>query len=228
MADKNAAAAVMKPATRAYVTLLANDGADDDSFKGVVGLAKGLRNAGSAYPLVVAVLPDVPESRRRILMDELGCVVREVQPVYPPHYNKLRVWEFVEYDQMIYLDAGIQGSLENVHEKFEPNHGPPPAPYVDADMFVYKPSMATARLLLHMIAVMMRPRTTIADHVMVWPRISIADHVMIRPRTTIADHQQAAASSSRQFSNSLTTDKEVMKVFFMAAVAVVTICLHYY
>ena len=101
--------------------------------------------------------------------------------------------QFVEYDQMIYLDAGFQGSLENIHEKFEPNHGSPPAPYVDADMFVYKPSMATARLLLHMIAVMMRPRTTIADHVMVWPRISIADHVMMRPRTTIADHQQAAA-----------------------------------
>ena len=95
MADKNAAAAVMKPATRAYVTLLANDGADDDSFKGVVGLAKGLRNAGSAYPLVVAVLPDVPESHRRVLMDELGCVVREVQPVYPPHYDKLRVWEVI-------------------------------------------------------------------------------------------------------------------------------------
>ena len=101
--------------------------------------------------------------------------------------------QFVEYDQMMYLDAGFQGSLENIHEKFEPNHGPPPAPYVDADMFVYKPSMATARLLLHMIAVMMRPRATIADHVMVWLRISIADHVMMRPRTSIADHQQAAA-----------------------------------
>lgn len=60
-------------------------------------------------------------------------------------------------------------------------------------MFVYKPSMATTRLLLHMLAVMMRPGTTIADHAMVWPRISIADHVMMRPRTTIADHQQAAA-----------------------------------
>ena len=72
--------------------------------------------------------------------------------------------QFVEYDQMMYLDAGFQGSLENIHEKFEPNHGPPPAPYVDADMFVYTPSMATARLLLHMLAVMMRPRTTIADH----------------------------------------------------------------
>jgi len=37
-----------------------------------------------------------------------------------------------------------------------------------------------------------------------------------------------SCSSSRQFGNSLTTDKQVMKVFFMAAVAVVTIYLHYY
>ena len=87
-----AAAAAVKPATRAYVTFLAGDG---DYWKGVVGLAKGLRKVRSAYPLVVAVLPDVPESRRRVLMDELGCVVREVQPVYPPHYNKLRVWEVI-------------------------------------------------------------------------------------------------------------------------------------
>ncbi|KAJ1393366.1 Nucleotide-diphospho-sugar transferase [Sesbania bispinosa] len=49
-----------KPATlprRAYVTFLAGN---DDYVKGVVGLAKGLRKVKTAYPLVVAVLPDVP------------------------------------------------------------------------------------------------------------------------------------------------------------------------
>jgi len=89
-------------AKRAYVTFLAGDG---DYWKGVVGLAKGLRRVRSAYPLVVAVLPDVPEEHRRKLRDQ-GCVVREIQPVYPPHsqtqfakaYNvnnntKLRIWE---------------------------------------------------------------------------------------------------------------------------------------
>jgi inositol 3-alpha-galactosyltransferase len=97
-----AAAAVTKPATRAYVTFLAGDG---DYWKGVVGLAKGLRKARSAYPLVVAVLPDVPESHRRILVSQ-GCIVREIEPVYPPenqtqfamayyviNYSKLRIWE---------------------------------------------------------------------------------------------------------------------------------------
>jgi inositol 3-alpha-galactosyltransferase len=60
---------------------------------------------GSAYPLVVAVLPDVPESHRRILVAQ-GCIVREIEPVYPPenqtqfamayyviNYSKLRIWE---------------------------------------------------------------------------------------------------------------------------------------
>lgn len=46
------------PGRRAYVTFLAGNG---DYVKGVVGLVNGLRKAKSAYPLVVAMLPDVPE-----------------------------------------------------------------------------------------------------------------------------------------------------------------------
>ena len=95
-----------KPATRsggrAFVTFLAGNG---DYVKGVVGLAKGLRKVKSAYPLVVAVLPDVPEEHRRILESQ-GCIVREIEPIYPPenqtqfamayyviNYSKLRIWE---------------------------------------------------------------------------------------------------------------------------------------
>jgi inositol 3-alpha-galactosyltransferase len=91
----------------AYVTFLAGDG---DYWKGVVGLAKGLRRVRSAYPLVVAVLPDVPDEHRRALVDQ-GCVVREIQPVLPPdgsltqfarayyvvNYSKLRIWEVHTY-----------------------------------------------------------------------------------------------------------------------------------
>lgn len=90
-------------AQRAYVTFLAGTG---DYVKGVVGLAKGLKKAKSEYPLVVAVLPDVPEDHRRILESQ-GCIVREIEPVYPPqdhathfamayyviNYSKLRIWE---------------------------------------------------------------------------------------------------------------------------------------
>lgn len=86
---------------KAYVTFLAGSG---DYVKGVVGLAKGLRKVKSAYPLVVAILPDVPEEHRRILKSQ-GCIVREIEPIHPPenqtqfamayyviNYSKLRIW----------------------------------------------------------------------------------------------------------------------------------------
>ncbi|GJN12292.1 hypothetical protein PR202_ga30559 [Eleusine coracana subsp. coracana] len=62
-------------AAAAYVTLLAGA-----SLEAVVQLAEDLRKVGAAYPLVVAVLPDVPESHREILVSH-GCIVREVAPV---------------------------------------------------------------------------------------------------------------------------------------------------
>lgn len=87
---------------RAYVTFLAGNG---DYVKGVVGLVKGLRKVKSVYPLVVAVLPDVPLEHRRVLAEQ-GCIVREIEPVHPPenqtqfamayyviNYSKLRIWE---------------------------------------------------------------------------------------------------------------------------------------
>ncbi|KAL1189283.1 Galactinol synthase 1 [Cardamine amara subsp. amara] len=112
---------------RAYVTFLAGNG---DYVKGVVGLAKGLRKVKSAYPLIVAVLPDVPEGHRRVLVEQ-GCIVREIEPVYPPenqtqfamayyviNYSKLRIWKFVEYSKMIYLDGDIQ-VYENIDHLFD-------------------------------------------------------------------------------------------------------------
>lgn len=123
-------AVLTKPASlprRAYVTFLAGNG---DYVKGVVGLVKGLRKVKSAYPLVVAVLPDVPEDHRRILVSQ-GCIVHEIEPVYPPdnqtqfamayyviNYSKLRIWEFVEYSKMIYLDGDIQ-VFDNIDHLFD-------------------------------------------------------------------------------------------------------------
>ncbi|CAN1151200.1 Galactinol synthase 1 [Linum perenne] len=119
------------PARRAYVTFLAGNG---DYVKGVVGLAKGLRKVKSAYPLVVAVLPDVPPEHRRMMTGQ-GCIVREIEPIYPPenqtrfamayyviNYSKLRIWNFDEYSKMIYLDADIQ-VYDNVDHLFDSPDG---------------------------------------------------------------------------------------------------------
>ncbi|KAL3644516.1 Galactinol synthase 1 [Castilleja foliolosa] len=102
---------------KGYVTFLAGNG---DYVKGVIGLAKGLRKVKSAYPLVVAILPDVPEEHREMLTSQ-GCIVKEIEPIYPPenqiefamayyviNYSKLRIWNFEEYSKMVYLDADIQ------------------------------------------------------------------------------------------------------------------------
>ncbi|KAL9273538.1 Galactinol synthase 1-like protein [Drosera capensis] len=112
---------------RAYVTFLAGNG---DYIKGVVGLVKGLRKVKSVYPLVVAILPDVPEEHREILKSQ-GCIVREIEPVYPPanqtqfamayyviNYSKLRIWDFEDYSKMIYLDGDIQ-VFENIDHLFD-------------------------------------------------------------------------------------------------------------
>uniref|UniRef100_A0A2N9FG13 Hexosyltransferase n=1 Tax=Fagus sylvatica TaxID=28930 RepID=A0A2N9FG13_FAGSY len=124
------ATAITKPVSmpsKAYVTFLAGNG---DYVKGVVGLAKGLRKVKTKYPLVVAILPDVPEEHREILVSQ-GCIVKEIEPLHPPenqtqfamayyviNYSKLRIWEFVEYSKMIYLDGDIQ-VFENIDHLFD-------------------------------------------------------------------------------------------------------------
>ena len=86
---------------KSYVTFLAVNG---DYVKGVVGMAKSLCEVKSAYPLVVAILPDVPEEHLQIVRSR-GCIVHEIEPIYPPpsqtrfamvyyiiNYSKLHIW----------------------------------------------------------------------------------------------------------------------------------------
>ncbi|MBA0757843.1 hypothetical protein Gotri_020903, partial [Gossypium trilobum] len=163
-----------KPVTlpkRAYVTFLAGDG---DYVKGVVGLAKGLRQVKSAYPLVIEpVYP--PENQTQFAM-----------AYYVINYSKLRIWKFVEYSKMIYLDGDIQ-VYENIDHLFDlpdgqfyavmdcfcektwshtpqfkigycqqcpdkvkwpAEMGQPPALYFNAGMFVFEPSLTTYENLL--------------------------------------------------------------------------------
>ncbi|KAL0384738.1 UNVERIFIED_CONTAM: Galactinol synthase 2 [Sesamum radiatum] len=186
-------------ARNAYVTFLAGDG---DYVKGVVGLAKGLRKVGAAFPLVVAVLPDVPEEHRRVLVEQ-GCLLRDIEPVFPPstgkesplfrpyfavNYCKLRLWEFVEYNKMIYMDADIQ-VFHNIDHLFDlpSGHfygvadclcemydkpceqklqwpevlGPQPSFYLNGGMFIFEPNLNTYDQLLRALEI--TPPTPFAE-----------------------------------------------------------------
>ncbi|XP_058215981.1 galactinol synthase 2-like [Rhododendron vialii] len=183
--------------SRVYLTFLAGAG---DYVKGVVGLAKGLRKVKAVYPLVVAVLNDVPEEHRRMLVAQ-GCMVREIGRVHPPengtkfaweyhaiNYSKLRIWEFVEYHKMIYLDGDIQvydnidhlfdlpdGSFYGVGDclcmgwdeqcpdkvPWSSELGPEPALYFNAGMLVFEPSLSTYDDLLNTLKV--TPHTPFAE-----------------------------------------------------------------
>ncbi|KAG5151958.1 hypothetical protein JHK84_028430 [Glycine max] len=107
---------------RAYVTFLAGNG---DYVKGVVGLAKGLRKVKSMYPLVVAVLPDVPQDHRNILTSQ-GCIVREfspctpqrIKPSLPWHITSSTIPSYVFGSKMIYLDGDIQ-VFDNIDHLFD-------------------------------------------------------------------------------------------------------------
>ena len=59
-------------------------------MKGVVSLANGLRKVKTKYPLVIAILPDVTENHREILVSQ-GCIVRKIKPVYPPENTTKKI-----------------------------------------------------------------------------------------------------------------------------------------
>ncbi|KAK4595533.1 hypothetical protein RGQ29_013847 [Quercus rubra] len=103
--------------SKAYVTFL---------------VAKGLRKVKTKYPLVIAILPDVTENHREILVSQ-GCIVRKIEPVYPPENQTQFAMAnymssttptyvfgryFVEYSKMIYLDGDIQ-VFENIDHLFD-------------------------------------------------------------------------------------------------------------
>ncbi|CAO2205951.1 unnamed protein product [Urochloa humidicola] len=174
MAEK-AAAAAAKPATSAFVTFLAGD---SWNWKAVVEMAERLREVESPWPLVVVVLPDVPEARRQILVSQ-GCVVREVGPLYSPEpdnqahlamadyvANKLRIrGEFVEYERVVYVKP-VMNTISGDDNKawiIPTAEFRLPPPCFNADTFVLEPSIiiVTARDMLE--ALRMSP-TPVAHH----------------------------------------------------------------
>ncbi|CAL0302373.1 unnamed protein product [Lupinus luteus] len=134
----------------AYVTFLAGNG---DYVNGVIGLVKGLRKVKSEYPLVVAVLPDVPIDHRQML-EEQGCIVRQIEPVYPPENKELG------QPPSKYFNAGMfvfEPNMNTYYDLLRTLKVTPPTPFAEQDFLnmyfkdIYKPIPLVYNLVLAML-----------------------------------------------------------------------------
>lgn len=110
----------------AYVTTLCNG---DGYLPGVEVLGKSLEASGTRVPRVVLATADISQAARKRLT-YLGWEVRDVAPVENPAaehllfprfatvFAKLRVWELVDFDRVVALDADTL-VLQNVDDLFE-------------------------------------------------------------------------------------------------------------
>ncbi len=110
----------------AYVTTLCSG---DGYLPGVEVLGKSLDASGSKVPKVVLMTADVSQAARRRLI-QLRWEPREVEPIDNPAadhllfarfagvFTKLRVWEMVDFDRVVTLDADTL-VLQNVDDLFE-------------------------------------------------------------------------------------------------------------
>jgi alpha-N-acetylglucosamine transferase len=110
----------------AYVTTLCNG---DGYLPGVEVLGKSIEASGSKVPKIVLVTADISQAARARLA-HLGWQMRDIEPIENPAadrllfprfatvFAKLRVWELVELDRVVLLDADTL-VLQNVDDLFE-------------------------------------------------------------------------------------------------------------
>ena len=117
----------MVPDLMAWVTLLTQP----NYVAGVRTLRASLERSGSAYPLVVLLTHEI-DARDRQLLEEDGCLLRDVQPINPgnnlqEHYaiarfaevwTKLTVWRLTEFQRVVFLDADMLVT-QNMDELFQ-------------------------------------------------------------------------------------------------------------
>ncbi|KAL4541123.1 hypothetical protein Ndes2437B_g05508 [Nannochloris sp. 'desiccata'] len=125
----------------AYVTLLSHD----DYLPGVLALHRSCIQNQIQHPLIIMTTSSVSSDSLTTLRKE-GCKIREVASYHPDgiekcHYvrqlyaecwNKLRMWEWTEFDRLVYLDADMV-ALQNLDHLF---HLPKEVPvYAVGDCF---------------------------------------------------------------------------------------------
>jgi len=149
----------------AYVTTLCNG---DGYLPGVEVLGKSIDASGSKVPKVVLVTADISQAARRRLA-ELGWQVRDVLPIENPAadhllfprfatvFAKLRVWELVDFDRVVALDADTL-VLQNVDDLFERRRFAAGPDFFLPDRFnsgvmVLDPSLDTFRRMMEALAV---------------------------------------------------------------------------
>jgi glycogenin len=110
----------------AYVTLLCNG---DGYAPGVEVLGRSLENTKSTIPRIAMVTPDIQHVTRERLRRQ-GWETRDILPIDNPSpkeelfarfdnvFTKLRIWELVDFDRVVLLDADTL-VLQNVDDLFE-------------------------------------------------------------------------------------------------------------
>lgn len=112
---------------KAYATTLCNG---EGYLPGVEALGSSLAASGTREARVVMVTPEIrPVTRDRL--SEQGWTIREVLPIENPNpstqqmlprfgaaYTKLRAWELVDFDRVVFLDADTI-VLQNVDDLFD-------------------------------------------------------------------------------------------------------------
>lgn len=148
----------------AYVTTLCNG---DGYLPGVEVLGKSLDASGSRVPKVVLTTADISSDARRRLTS-LGWQPRDVEPIQNPAvdhllfprfatvFAKLRVWEMVDFDRVVALDADTL-VLQNVDDLFERSTFAAAPDFFLPDRFnsgvmVLDPSAATFREMMEALA----------------------------------------------------------------------------
>jgi len=111
---------------KAWATLLTQP----SYLVGVRTLRASLERSGSPYPLVVMVTDGIDAPSRQLLEDD-GCVLRDVEPLRPARdladnyanarfaevWTKLAAWQLTEFERVVLLDADMLVT-QNMDELF--------------------------------------------------------------------------------------------------------------